>query len=63
MNTIVINEKWCKQCGICATFCPKKVYDRDEDGRPLPSREIDCIGCLMCEKRCPEFAIKVKKED
>lgn len=26
MNQITINH-WCKQCGLCADFCPKKVFD------------------------------------
>ena len=41
MKTITINEKWCKKCGICAAFCPKKVFDRDEDGRPVAARPED----------------------
>ncbi|MBR3034091.1 MAG: 4Fe-4S binding protein, partial [Firmicutes bacterium] len=32
MKQIEINYKWCKKCGICAAFCPKNVFDRDEDG-------------------------------
>ncbi len=62
LNRVDINEKWCKQCGICAAFCPKNVFDQDEDGRPLTTRIDDCIACKLCEKRCPEFAIKVEKE-
>lgn len=26
MNDVRVNE-WCKACGICAEFCPKKVFD------------------------------------
>ena len=22
---LIINEKWCKGCGICVAFCPKQV--------------------------------------
>ena len=24
---LVINPAWCKGCGICAAFCPKKVLE------------------------------------
>ena len=60
MKTITINEKWCKKCGICAAFCPEKVFDRDEDGRPVAARPEDCIGCRLCEMRCPDFAVTVE---
>ena len=56
----MINEKWCKKCGICAAFCPKKVFDRDDDGKPSAARPEDCIGCRLCEMRCPDFAVTVE---
>lgn len=60
MNTITINSKWCKQCGICAALCPKNVFDVDEDGVPVVARPKDCVACRLCELRCPDFAIKVE---
>ncbi len=60
MKNITINSNWCKQCGICAAFCPKNVFELDENKRPVPARAQDCIGCKLCEKRCPDFAIKVE---
>lgn len=60
---IEVNKKWCKKCRICSTFCPKNVFDTDEDGAPIVARAEDCIGCRLCEMRCPDFAIKVIKED
>lgn len=52
---------WCKACGICIAFCPKKVFDRDEEGKPLIERPDDCIGCRFCELHCPDFAITIKE--
>lgn len=60
MKRVLINEKWCKKCKICSSFCPKNVFDTDDTGRPIPAREQDCIGCRQCELRCPDFAIKVE---
>ena len=59
--TITIDYKRCKQCGICRYFCPKKVFDAKDDGSPLAARSEDCIACMQCVKRCPDFAIEVVK--
>lgn len=59
---ILVNEAWCKRCGICINFCPTKVFDVREDGLPLVNRRNDCIWCNLCEVRCPDFAILLKAE-
>lgn len=59
---ITINENWCKSCGICIQFCPKNVFISNEQGAPVPKRIDDCIHCKLCELRCPDFAITVKKK-
>lgn len=56
---IEINRSMCKECGICVALCPKKVYDLDFKGAPQATRVGDCILCMMCELRCPDFAITV----
>ncbi|OGX10994.1 MAG: hypothetical protein A2351_04050 [Omnitrophica bacterium RIFOXYB12_FULL_50_7] len=62
---ITIHEKWCKKCGICVAFCPKKVFDTDDFGLPLVNRPEQCIRCMLCVIRCPDFAVDVEraKED
>jgi 2-oxoglutarate ferredoxin oxidoreductase subunit delta len=62
---ITINEKWCKKCGICITFCPKKVLVPDDQGKPVVQNPEKCIQCMLCEIHCPDFAIEVeeKKKD
>jgi 2-oxoglutarate ferredoxin oxidoreductase subunit delta len=54
-----LNRKWCKDCGICLGFCPTNVFTWDEKRRLLISHPEKCIGCKMCEFRCPDLAIKV----
>ena len=61
MNQITINH-WCKQCGLCADFCPKKVFDYTAGHTPVIARPEACVGCKMCQWRCPDFAIEVKTE-
>ncbi len=57
---ITIFRDWCKACGICAGFCPSKVYDRDAEGRPVVARPEACTRCRLCELRCPDFCIEVE---
>jgi 2-oxoglutarate ferredoxin oxidoreductase subunit delta len=59
---ISIFPSWCKDCGICAEFCKKKVFDRDMLGTPVISRPADCNGCQECVLHCPDFAITVERK-
>lgn len=58
---VEINKEWCKGCGICIEFCPYGVFVTDYLGYPKIANNEKCIGCRMCEFRCPDFAIKVTK--
>ena len=51
---------WCKACGICASFCPKNVFERGLDGKPIIKNPDACIGCRFCELHCPDFAISIQ---
>ena len=51
-----IKEGWCKGCGICVEFCPKKVLDLKDEKIVISNIEA-CIKCGLCELRCPDFAI------
>jgi 2-oxoglutarate ferredoxin oxidoreductase subunit delta len=61
-NQVVFRD-WCKACGICSAFCPKKVIGRDDRGGPVIKRPDDCIGCRFCELHCPDFAITIIVRD
>jgi len=61
MRKIIINYELCKKCGICAAFCPQKVYSFNElEGLQVESEE-KCTACDKCVIMCPDFAIKVIK--
>ena len=55
-----INEAWCKGCGICPAFCPRKVLDIKHEKVVMANPEA-CIKCALCEMRCPDFAIYVEE--
>lgn len=55
---IIINRKWCKGCEICVEFCPKKTLAMDGDKVVVAALDT-CSKCLLCEIRCPDFAIEV----
>ena len=54
---VTVYRNWCKKCGICIAFCPKKVLQEDESGYPILKDSDGCIGCGLCELRCPDFAL------
>lgn len=55
-----IIHAWCKNCGICAAFCPKHVLHCDDSGAHVAMPD-ECIGCRFCEMHCPDLAIAVKE--
>ena len=57
---VVINTAWCKGCGICAAFCPKKVLAIKNE-KVFKANPEECIKCGNCELRCPDYAIFVRE--
>lgn len=56
---IRINARWCKSCGICIAFCQPEVLQAGRDGVPQVLDLEACTLCMLCELRCPDFAIVV----
>jgi 2-oxoglutarate ferredoxin oxidoreductase subunit delta len=63
--SVYVNEEFCKGCGICVHFCPKKAiqlspeFNRKGVNAPIPSDMAKCTGCRTCELYCPDFAIAI----
>jgi len=57
---IKINKN-CKNCGLCASFCPQGVLKLIDNKLTVVQPE-KCRGCRICEKYCPDLAIEIKKK-
>ena len=55
---ITIIPRYCKGCDICVKLCPKSVLEI-KDFKVHVARIEDCNECMLCEIRCPDFAIEV----
>lgn len=56
---LLINQSWCKGCGICVELCPQGALDMDSGGCAVWARPQDCVACGFCELHCPDLAIEV----
>jgi 2-oxoglutarate ferredoxin oxidoreductase subunit delta len=61
-RAIQINTRWCKGCGICVAFCQPAVLRAGPGGIPEVVDLDACTLCMLCELRCPDFAIVVEAE-
>lgn len=60
-HPIKIYRPWCKNCGICKEFCPRKVFELRE-GEITVANPQNCTLCGMCQLRCPDFAIELEDD-
>jgi 2-oxoglutarate ferredoxin oxidoreductase subunit delta len=67
-DKIQIDEKLCKGCYYCIDACPKKVLAKSEKLGPKGYIIVEainpdeCIECGLCERICPDFAIRVNRK-
>lgn len=63
---VVVDEAYCKSCGLCVVACPKKVLRISDHLNPRGYRPAEqfsdgCIACSMCAMSCPDAVIEVYK--
>lgn len=66
MFRIIVDETYCKGCGLCVAACPEQIIALDttrinEKGYH-PAQLIDevaCTACMSCATMCPDVAITV----
>lgn len=70
----VVDSSKCRACGLCFTACPNNLIEMKPLSNPIAVRchsddegklvmsvcKNGCIGCKICEKKCPQEAITVK---
>ena len=61
VNRPVFHPEKCKQCLLCAPFCPDSAIPV-VDGARLDFYYDHCKGCGICYKVCPFDAITFVKE-
>ena len=66
MPMITVDERYCKGCGLCITFCPRECIELDPNKLTAkgyhPARlkaDANCSGCSTCATMCPDVAITV----
>lgn len=70
MDKIIIDEVFCKGCGLCVVACQLKLITLGKkftkQGYPLAQISEDgqagCTSCAACARMCPDVAITVRKE-
>jgi 2-oxoglutarate ferredoxin oxidoreductase subunit delta len=65
---IIVDERFCKGCAMCADACPFDIIVLDPDKitdkgyHPAMLTDEDrCSGCAMCAVMCPDVAITVER--
>ncbi len=59
---LILNQNWCKGCGICAAFCPSKALEM-VNGKVQRVENAECTLCGQCELRCPDYAIYINEDE
>ncbi|MEF9925491.1 MAG: 4Fe-4S binding protein [Raoultibacter sp.] len=68
MPTIIVDDHYCKGCGLCVDVCPTGIIALDHNAITSkgyhPAYLVDeekCTGCMSCALMCPDIAITVKR--
>jgi len=65
---IIVNENYCKGCGLCIEVCPRGIIALNPDVITAkgyhPAKLTDesrCSACTNCALICPDVAITVER--
>lgn len=68
MARIIVDDQFCKGCGLCVDFCPVNIIELDHEQITAkgyhPAHCVDesaCTGCASCAIMCPDVAITVER--
>lgn len=68
MSRIIVDEHYCKGCGLCVDACPRQIIALDPEKMTAkgyhPARLMDesqCTACSNCALMCPDVAITVER--
>ena len=68
MARIIVDDHFCKGCGLCASACPQQIIELDHSRITAkgyhPAMLVDegrCTGCMSCALMCPDVAITVER--
>ncbi|MBW3022036.1 4Fe-4S binding protein [Candidatus Woesearchaeota archaeon] len=53
------DRKLCKKCNICIEICSQKGLEFKDGELKLTG---NCIKCKLCEKYCPDVALKIEDD-
>lgn len=68
MPRIIVDDRYCKGCGLCTDACPRGIVELDAQALTAkgyhpahiaPGNEERCTGCGTCYLVCPDVAITV----
>ncbi|PWR73811.1 nitroreductase family protein [Methanospirillum lacunae] len=62
---IIVQDKSCNRCGVCADICPMGIIHSSLDGE-IPfvaeSQAAWCVSCGQCSSFCPTGALTLEKD-
>lgn len=68
MSRIIVDETYCKGCGLCVDACPLGIIELDAERINAkgyhPAHLVDeerCTACTSCAMMCPDVAITVER--
>ncbi len=61
-HRFTILRRFCKGCSICVAFCPTQTLALDDRYKVTVAHPERCVGCRMCELRCPDAAVFVQRQ-